>query len=335
MNDYDYNQQLNQYLISNIEDKIKNISFITSIISLISSIIMSLIFLVYNRLRSVTYNLFFIISISEMIHSTTIIIENQVYNKYNSNVSKYTISALIFFSCFSDIWNISILSCLTYNIYNIFSNDYDVPNRRALYIGTCFLISAVYSLICAIVASVSENIGKGFYIYYFISSEKKYESNKALLYVHHCVVIIFVFISYYFMFKSALYIKRKIKTQTDYIKDILKTCKDLYDYPFYGSIGWIIGFPVVFITASGYNSSIVNIRLYRLFYLLSKFFINLKGFIYFILFMNSKKVLSFISLIYINLIQKFITHKDNYDNINDNSNLKSESSGSGRISSNA
>ncbi len=121
-------------------------------------------------------------------------------------------------------------------------------------------------------------------------------------------MLILVCFSFYFIVKALLFMKQKTKENRENSKKIMEFCKDLFDYPLFGSIGWIIGFPLIFLDYSS-DFSITGIRLYQIVMLLSKFFMNLKGFLYLSLFLSSKKVKTIVHRFFEEFINR-ITNQD-------------------------
>ncbi len=256
-----------------IEENINNGKTILLVISLISSILIIILYMLYKNLGTLTHKLSFIIAISELFNiiPQLIRLENEI----------------ILNSCiiFSDCLTLLILFQFSIQIYNLVHKN----EKSKTYIFIFFLISIFYSFLINLINNQISQVKE--------LRLNLFETNSLITLIHPLIMTIISFINLFIIYKTTKYIYHLAKNDNLNGWKVFSIINDLTNYPFIGIINWI------FLWIGYFFSFLNNHRITGIFYSLNEIFLCLRCFLLFLLFITSQKVFENIKTT-INLILK-------------------------------
>ena len=265
------------------EERINSGKIAISIISFISSLLIIIIFFVYNSLRTLTYKLVFAIAISELFNLLNCCIIHKV------NVKEFIYYIIRFLTCFSDCFSLLILLHFSKSIYGIIRKSKTPKILKELM--TIISISLLYSLIINLMyklltnnpppsnnplTTFRMNLNEDFNIYCFW---------------HSLIMTLISIINVIYTILTIKYIYSIVKDDDLNGWKIIATCNSLSNFALIGISNWFflwIGFIIYLFNKK--NETYNGLRLKNIFYILSEIFVNLRSLLIFLVFLSTKKV---------------------------------------------
>jgi hypothetical protein len=247
--------------------RIKDGSFIFSLISLISSSILFVIILINRKLSYLTYTFLTFILLSEIIHT----IGNIVQSCDGNNI------VVISFISFSDIFtNLLFLFFSYYSMIFIKEADKNIFKSVPKYIIISSIAALFYFIIFLIIVIIKPDIDLRFSGYYYEDDENKFKSSFYFCSLIHTVTII---ITSYFtgqnIYDVVAFLNKKFLRDKVNSAAILRLMKIFYRYGFICILYWAFLVPRILLVAICGKTN----NLFRdIIYLFSELFFCLRGF---------------------------------------------------------
>ncbi len=245
-----------------IQNNIKDGTKILLIISLISSILIIILKLLYKNLCTLTHQLSLIIAISELLFN----IVPQLFGLSNKIKNIFVI--------FSDCLTLLMLLQFSIGIYNLFYTNQNLKTYKLYFV----LISILYSFILNLISSEydKEELRLNLFI----------KEKKLISIIHSLSMTIISLINFFIIHKTTKHIYKLSKNDNVNGWKVFSIINDLTNYPFIGMINWIflwIGFFLSFFPG--------NPRIIGIFYSLNEITLCLRCFLLLLLFITSQKVI--------------------------------------------
>jgi hypothetical protein len=243
-----------------------------SYISLTSSLLIIIIFFAFTNLRSLTYIYILFIGISEIIGNLPFCL-------------KYIFNDSFFISCiaFSDSFTMLSLLSYSYLISNYLkTNEQRVLKKKCAYIIFTIIISTIY---CGLINLLGVEL-KNIRIIYFEKEEKK----KSIKNFHLIINLFISFFNLFLIYSTVNYIRIQAKNDIKNAQKILSVCRNLYNYPIIGCLGWLFSSIYFFFELFTNNHNIHIFRIRNCFSVFTIIFFHLRGTLIFYEFIRSPKV---------------------------------------------
>ena len=267
------------------EERINSGKIAISIISIISSILIIIVYCVYNNtLRTFTYNLVSAIAISELFN----LIPN-FFIVSEENVKEFILYIIRFLTCFFDCFSLLILLHFSKSIYDIICKSKTHKSLKDLTI--IISISLLYSLIINL-------------MYYLLPNNPSPSNNPLTTFrinlnedfnkyciSHSLIMTLISIINVIYTILTIKYIYSIVKDDDLNGWKIIATCNSLSNFALIGISNWFflwIGFIIYLFNKK--NETYNGLRLKNIFYILSEIFVNLRSLLIFLVFLSTKKV---------------------------------------------
>ncbi len=247
--------------------------YLLSFISLISSLLIIIIFIAFSNLRSLTYQYILFIAISEIIGNLPFCLKFIFKELKNS----------FFISCiaFSDSFTMISLLSYSYLISNYLkTNNQKILKKKCVFIIITIFISIIY---CGLIILLGVKL-KNIRIIYFEEEKKTSIKN-----FHLIVTLIISFVNLFLINYTVNYIKIQAKNDIKNAQKILSVCRNLYNYPIIGCLGWLFS-SIYFCFELFPNTNKHIIRMKNCFSVFTIIFFHLRGTLIFYEFIRSPKV---------------------------------------------
>ena len=267
------------------EERINSGKIAISIISIISSILIIIVYCVYNNLRTLTYKLVLAIAFSEFFN----LISNFIFIINKENVKEFIYYIIRFLSCFFDCFSLLILLHFSKSIYDIICKSKTHKSLKDLTI--IISISLLYSLIINL-------------MYYLLPNNPSPSNNPLTTFrinlnedfnkyciSHSLIMTLISIINVIYTILTIKYIYSIVKDDDLNGWKIIATCNSLSNFALIGISNWFflwIGFIIYLFNKK--NETYNGLRLKNIFYILSEIFINLRSLLIFLVFLSTKKV---------------------------------------------
>ncbi len=247
--------------------------YLLSFISLISSLLIIIIFIAFSNLRSLTYQYILFIAISEIIGNLPFCLKFIFKELKNS----------FFISCiaFSDSFTMISLLSYSYLISNYLkTNNQKILKKKCVFIIITIFISIIY---CGLIILLGVKL-KNIRIIYFEEEKKTSIKN-----FHLIVNLIISFVNLFLINYTVNYIKIQAKNDIKNAQKILSVCRNLYNYPIIGCLGWLFSSIYFFFELLPKTNKHI-IRMKNCFSVFTIIFFHLRGTLIFYEFIRSPKV---------------------------------------------
>ena len=267
------------------EERINSGKIAISIISIISSILIIIVYCVYNNLRTLTYKLVLAIAFSEFFN----LISNFIFIINKENVKEFIYYIIRFFSCFFDCFSLLILLHFSKSIYDIICKSKTPKFLKDLTI--IISISLLYSLIINL-------------MYYLLPNNPPPSNNPLTTFrinlnedfnkyciSHSLIMTLISIINVIYSILTIKYIYSIVKDDDLNGWKIIATCNSLSNFALIGISNWFflwIGFIIYLFNKK--NETYNGLRLKNIFYILSEIFVNLRSLLIFLVFLSTIKV---------------------------------------------
>jgi hypothetical protein len=267
------------------EERINSGKIAISIISIISSILIIIVYCVYNNLRTLTYKLVLAIAFSEFFN----LISNFIFIINKENVKEFIYYIIRFLSCFFDCFSLLILLHFSKSIYDIICKSKTPKFLKDLTI--IISISLLYSLIINL-------------MYYLLPNNPPPSNNPLTTFrinlnedfnkyciSHSLIMTLISIINVIYSILTIKYIYSIVKDDDLNGWKIIATCNSLSNFALIGISNWFflwIGFIIYLFNKK--NETYNGLRLKNIFYILSEIFVNLRSLLIFLVFLSTIKV---------------------------------------------
>ena len=267
------------------EERINSGKIAISIISIISSILIIIVYCVYNNLRTLTYKLVLAIAFSEFFN----LISNFIFIINKENVKEFIYYIIRFLTCFSDCFSLLILLHFSKSIYDIICKSKTPKFLKDLTI--IISISLLYSLIINL-------------MYYLLPNNPPPSNNPLTTFrinlnedfnkyciSHSLIMTLISIINVIYSILTIKYIYSIVKDDDLNGWKIIATCNSLSNFALIGISNWFflwIGFIIYLFNKK--NETYNGLRLKNIFYILSEIFVNLRSLLIFLVFLSTIKV---------------------------------------------
>ena len=267
------------------EERINSGKIAISIISIISSILIIIVYCVYNNLRTLTYKLVLAIAFSEFFN----LISNFIFIINKENVKEFIYYIIRFLSCFFDCFSLLILLHFSKSIYDIICKSKTPKFLKDLTI--IISISLLYSLIINL-------------MYYLLPNNPPPSNNPLTTFrinlnedfnkyciSHSLIMTLISIINVIYTILTIKYIYSIVKDDDLNGWKIIATCNSLSNFALIGISNWFflwIGFIIYLFNKK--NETYNGLRLKNIFYILSEIFVNLRSLLIFLVFLSTIKV---------------------------------------------
>ena len=258
--------------------RIKDGSFIFSIVSLISSSILFIIILINRKLSYLTYTFLTFILLSEIIHSIGNIVQSCDGKKI----------VVISFISFSDIFtNLLFLFFSYYSMIFIKEPDKNIFKSVPKYIIISFIAALFYFIIFLIIGIFKPDIDLRFSGYYYEDDKNNYNPSFYFCSLIHTVTIIITsFFTGQNIYEVVVFLKKFLRDKVNSAA-ISKIMKMFYRYGFICILYWAFLVPRILLVAICGKTN----NLFRdIIYLFSELFFCLRGFFISINTLSSSKI---------------------------------------------
>lgn len=265
--------------------------YLLSFISLISSLLIIIIFVAFSNLRSLTYIYILFIGFSEIIGNLPFCLK-YIFKKMNNS---------FFISCiaFSDSFTMISLLSYSYLISNYLkTNNQKILKKKCAFLMFTIIISFIY---CGLIILLDVEL-KNIRIIYFEQEKKTSIKN-----FHLIINLIISFVNLFLINYTVNYIKKQAKNDIKNAQKILSVCRNLYNYPIIGCLGWLFSSIYFFFELFTKNNKHI-IRMRNCFSVFTIIFFHLRGTLIFYEFIRSPKVFKNM-IITVNHIKYWLTSK--------------------------
>ena len=265
---------------SALEQTAKDGNLFMSILTLVSSLLIIIVFLFNDNLRAPNYYFLLAIAISELLGSVSII------TNFGLDEEQTLISFVLnLIEIFSDFFVTLFITFIAYCIYIlIVKSERDSNKKIKLFIIVGTIVSILYTIILAMVHNITT---KGSY------SKIKfgYYNQSICQLIHYIIILIMTAINIFFFIRTIIFLNAKNKQDKKNGYKLMKTRNLLINYPLIGT-SWIVLSLISFIIQKiiSTNNDIGKLRLIYIFIFIANLFTYLRGTFIFIIFIKSKKV---------------------------------------------
>jgi hypothetical protein len=256
-----------------------------SILTLVSSLLIIIVFLFNDNLRAPNYYFLLAIAISELLGSVSII------TNFGLGEDQKLISFILnLIEIFSDFFVTLFITFIAYCIYIlIVKSERDSNKKIKLFIIVGTIVSILYTIILAMVHITTEDTTEDSYskikLGYYSDNY-----NQSIL-IHYIIILIMTAINIFFFIRTIIFLNAKNKQDKKNGYKLMKTRNLLINYPLIGT-SWIVLSLISFIIQKiiSTNNDIGKLRLIYIFIFIANLFTYLRGAFIFIIFIKSKKV---------------------------------------------
>ena len=283
------NQTIDEIINSTLIQTAKEGNCFMSILTLVSSLLIIIIFLFNDNLRAPNYYFLLAIAISELLGSASII-ANYLLDKSESQ--KENISFILnLMEIFSDFFVTLFITFIAYCIYIlIVKSERDSNKKIKLFIITGTIVSVLYTTILAISHIHSGKKPENKLDYSKIKLGYFNTNQSTCQLIHYIIILIMTAVNIFFFSRTIIFLNSKNKQDKKNGYKLMKTRNLLINYPLIGT-SWIILSLISFIIQkilSGKETE--QLRLIYIFIFVANLFTYLRGTFIFVIFIKSKKV---------------------------------------------
>ena len=272
---------------STLKQTAKDGNLFMSILTLVSSLLIIIVFLFNDNLRAPNYYFLLAIAISELLGSVSIITNFGLDKDQSETLISFILNLI---EIFSDFFVTLFITFIAYCIYIlIVKGERDSNKKVKLFIIVGTIVSVLYTIILAIVhiKSAPENSYSKIKLGY-------YSDNQCISQlIHYIIILIITAVNIFFFIRTIIFLNAKNKQDKKNGYKLMKTRNLLINYPLIGT-SWIvlslISFIIQNIISGNNDNDIGKLRLIYIFIFIANLFTYLRGAFIFIIFIKSKKV---------------------------------------------
>ena len=274
-----------------------------SSVSLVGSVFVVVIYFSNKKkLVNFSFTLMLCIGLSELMNSLAHIFSfNLLGQKDNKPRNETLCKAQRFILLATDLCTMTFISLLSYWIYQRLKfNNYTLESNKKKVITFSFIIPVIISSIfCITQQNIKEQKDE---VYYSIYSpqcwlERKNQVLPSIYYLIYSLVNIYLI---FIIFQFRRFIKKEIENGTSDKAELLQSWEKMYKYSFINVMNWTIAFfQRVFVMRIGDLLELKNsLRIAAFLMVAYVIFMSLRGFFFFLIFLDSTKVKDLIDNLY-------------------------------------